>query len=90
MIKKYFKITNEIGIHARPATSLVNEAMKHKCEITLSAVKKTVDLKSIMGLMSLGVYSGVTIEICCDGEDEAEAIKALADKIFELRLGKEV
>lgn len=90
MIKKYYKITNVIGIHARPATVLVNEAMKFDCDIKLSAMKKTVDFKSIMGVMSLGVYNGATIEISCDGSDEAEAIKALGNKIFELKLGKEI
>lgn len=90
MVKKYFKITNEAGIHARPATTLVNEAMKYECEILLAALKKSVDFKSIMGVMSLGVYSGTIVEISCDGEDEVEALEAMSNKLFELKLGKEV
>ena len=90
MVKKYFKITNEAGIHARPATTLVNEAMKYECEILLTALKKSVDFKSIMGVMSLGVYSGTIVEISCDGEDEVEALEAISNKLFELKLGKEV
>lgn len=90
MVKKYFKITNEAGIHARPATTLVNEAMKYECEILLAALKKSVDFKSIMGVMSLGVYSGTIVEISCDGEDEVEALEAISNKLFELKLGKEV
>ncbi|MCR5349496.1 MAG: HPr family phosphocarrier protein [Acholeplasmatales bacterium] len=90
MIKKYFRITNETGIHARPATTLVNVAMEFKCDITLSALKHEVDFKSIMGVMSLGIYSGTAIEVKCDGEDEAEAMKAIGDKILSLGLGKEV
>jgi phosphotransferase system HPr-like phosphotransfer protein len=40
--------------------------------------------------MSLGVYSGTTITISCEGEDEADAMQAIKDKIFELGLGKEI
>ena len=73
MVLKNFRITNETGIHARPATALVNVAMEFECDITLSALKKSVDLKSIMGVMSLGIYSGTTIEIKAVGADEVEA-----------------
>lgn len=90
MILKNFRITNETGIHARPATALVNTAMEFECDIVLSALKKSVDLKSIMGVMSLGIYSGTTIEIKATGVDEAKAIKALTDKIAEMNLGKEI
>lgn len=90
MVKKLFKITNESGLHARPATILVNVAVNYKSEIRLNALKKTIDFKSIMGVMSLGVYSGTTIEIIADGEDEKDAIEALKDKILELKLGKEI
>lgn len=90
MVKKLFKITSESGLHARPATILVNVAVNYKSEIRLNALKKTIDFKSIMGVMSLGVYSGTTIEIIADGEDEKEAIEGIKEKILELKLGKEI
>ena len=90
MVKKSFRITNEQGIHARPATKLVNVAMKFESVITLSASKKTVDFKSIMGVMSLGIYSGTSIEIKCEGQDENEALDALSKEIIALNLGKEI
>ncbi len=90
MVKKLFKITSESGLHARPATILVNVAVGFKSDIKLNALKKTIDFKSIMGVMSLGVYSGTTIEVIADGEDEALAIEAIKDKILELKLGKEI
>lgn len=89
MVKKSFKITNENGIHARPATTLVNEAMKYKADITLTALRKTVDFKSIMGVMSLGIYTGVLIEIACDGEDEVEALEGIKKELLDLNLGVE-
>ena len=88
MVKKSFRITNENGVHARPATSLVNEAMLYKSDITLEALRKKVDLKSIMGVMSLGIYSGVTIEVVANGEDEVEALEGIKKQIISLGLGK--
>lgn len=90
MERKSFRVTNETGIHAKPATMLVNLTMKYDCDINLTAFKKTVDFKSIMGVMSLGIYSGTTIEITCDGADEKEAIAAIKAKIIELGIGKEI
>ena len=90
MIKKSFSITSEKGIHARPATALVNAAMAYECDITLSALRRTVDFKSIMGVMALGIYSGTTIEIKCDGKDEQEAMDALTDTLVKQGLGKEL
>lgn len=90
MIKRSFKITSETGIHARPATSLVNEAMKYSSLITLSALKKTVDFKSIMGVMALGIYTGVIIEVTCEGDDENQAIEGISKQIVSMNLGKEI
>ncbi len=90
MVKRTFRITNENGIHARPATTLVNEAMKYDCEVKLTAFKKTVDFKSIMGVMSLGIYSGTTIEIKTEGSDEDKAAFGLAKLICDLGLGVEI
>lgn len=90
MLRKSFRITSETGIHARPATQLVNAAMKYSCDITLTALKKTVDFKSIMGVMALGIYSGTAIEIKCDGKDEEEAMDSITDTIIKSGLGKEL
>lgn len=90
MIKKSFRVISETGIHARPATQLVNVAMVFKCDITLTALRRTVDFKSIMGVMALGIYSGTTIEIKCDGPDENEAMDAITNTIVKAGLGKEL
>ena len=89
MVKRSFKITSESGVHARPAIMLVNTAMQFECEITLGVLKKVVDLKSIMGLMSLGINQGTVIEIACDGIDEENALEVLSQKLIELKLGIE-
>lgn len=90
MISRKFKITSESGVHARPATALVNLCMQYDSDITLETLKKEVDFKSIMGVMSLGIYSGMSITIKAEGSDEEEAIAAISNKILELNLGKEI
>lgn len=87
-MEKLYLVTSEYGIHARPATRLVNLAMTFHSEIFLTAMEKTVNLKSIMGLMSLGIYKGETIKISASGVDQEKAIEALTDFILTEGLGR--
>ena len=79
MASKDFHIVAETGIHARPATLLVQTASKFASDITLEYKGKSVNLKSIMGVMSLGVGKDAEITIYADGSDEADAISAITD-----------
>lgn len=79
MEKRDFHVIAETGIHARPATLLVQSASKFNSDIQLTYKDKSVNLKSIMGVMSLGVGQGADVTISADGDDEAEAIAALED-----------
>lgn len=79
MVEKQFKITSETGIHARPATLLVQTASKFDAELHLIYNEKQVNLKSIMGVMSLGVGGNAEVKIVAEGSDEAEAIKSLEE-----------
>lgn len=79
MEKREFKVIAETGIHARPATLLVQAASKFISDINLEYSGKSVNLKSIMGVMSLGVGQGSEISISAEGDDEKEAIDAIAD-----------
>lgn len=87
-MEKSFFITSEYGIHARPATRLVNLAMSFQSDIRLDAMGKSVNLKSIMGLMSLGIYKGEEVRVNAEGPDAEEAIKALTDFIITESLGR--
>ncbi|MFA5560475.1 MAG: HPr family phosphocarrier protein [Acholeplasmataceae bacterium] len=89
-MKKTFLITSEYGIHARPATRLVNLAASFACDVDLSALGRTINLKSIMGLMSLGIYKGEIVTIKTDGEDQEEAIAAIAVFMKKEAIGEEV
>ncbi|MBS0950313.1 phosphocarrier protein HPr [Weissella minor] len=79
MESREFNIVAEAGIHARPATLLVQAASKFASDITLSYQGKDVNLKSIMGVMSLGVGQGADVTISADGDDAADAISAIAE-----------
>jgi phosphocarrier protein len=79
MEKRDFHITAPTGIHARPATLLVQAASRFNSDISLECNGKSVNLKSIMGVMSLGVAQGSDVTITADGEDAVEAMKTITE-----------
>ena len=74
MASKDFHIVAETGIHARPATLLVQTASKFASDITLDYKGKAVNLKSI-----LGVGQGADVTISAEGADADDAIAAIAE-----------
>lgn len=83
MEKRTFTITADTGVHARPATLLVNQAGQFESEVELIYNNKKVNLKSIMGVMSLGIPKGAEITITADGSDEEGALKAIEAVLLE-------
>jgi phosphocarrier protein len=81
MAEKQFKVIAETGIHARPATLLVQTASKFDSEINLEYKGKKVNLKSIMGAMSLGVGQGADIKITTEGSDAEDALRSLEETL---------
>ena len=81
MLERKFKIVAETGIHARPATLLVQAAGKFDSEIILEYKGRSVNLKSIMGVMSLGVGKGAEITISATGSDEKDALNTLTETV---------
>ena len=81
MVEKTFTVTAETGIHARPATLLVQAAGKFDSEINLAYKEKKVNLKSIMGVMSLGIGKGAEITISAEGSDENDALNTPAETL---------
>jgi phosphocarrier protein len=81
MAEKQFTVTSESGIHARPATLLVQTASRFNSNINLEYNGKKVNLKSIMGVMSLGIGQGSEIKISAEGSDADEALKSLEETL---------
>lgn len=72
-------VVDPVGLHARPATVAVNAASKFKSEIKINFKGKSVNMKSIMGVMSLGIPTQSEIVISAEGEDENEAIETIEE-----------
>ncbi|MEI4789381.1 HPr family phosphocarrier protein [Bacillus sp. FJAT-53060] len=81
MVEKTVTIQLKTGLQARPAALFVQEANRFGADIFLEKDGKKVNAKSIMGLMSLAISSGVTVTLLADGADEQEAMDALTDFI---------
>lgn len=74
MIKKEITIQIPNGLEARPVALLVQVASQYKSTIYVESEEKKVNAKSIMGMMTLGLFTGETVTVHADGEDEADAI----------------
>lgn len=74
-------VENTSGIDAKMAQKIVQKASDYESDMTLKYLGKEVDLKSILGIMSLAVLDGAQIEIEAYGDDADEAIAALQEMI---------
>lgn len=74
-------ITNKVGLHARPASMLVQTAARFQSKIQAQYGEKTTNAKSLLGILTLGATSGVTILVRAEGEDAEQAIIALTDLV---------
>ena len=74
MIKQEITIQIPNGLEARPVALLVQVASQYGSEIYVESENRKVNAKSIMGMMTLGLYAGETVTVTANGEDEEEAI----------------
>ena len=81
MVKKEMTITNNIGLHARPATFFIQKANAYKASIWVEKDDRRVSAKSLLGVLSLGIAKGMTVLLIADGQDEEDALRGLSDLI---------
>ncbi|MGX7071992.1 HPr family phosphocarrier protein [Helcococcus kunzii] len=74
-------IKNEIGLHARPASLFIQEAIKYSSNIAVIKDEKNYNGKSIMSILSMSAGQGQEITIKATGEDEEEAVNGLINLI---------
>ena len=74
-------IKNEIGLHARPASLFIQEAIKYSSNIAVIKDEKIYNGKSIMSILSMSAGQGQEITIKATGEDEEEAVNGLINLI---------
>jgi len=78
MQQRDVEIVNKLGLHARPSAKLTQLASGFRSRIFVARNGRRVNAKSIMGVMMLAAAKGSTVTLEADGDDEAEAIEALA------------
>jgi len=84
MLSKDVVVNNGTGLHARPATLLVKKASSFKSDVSIEFNGKKANVKSLIGVLSLGVTKGATITVVASGDDEALAVEEIAGLIANL------
>ena len=81
MYESELRIINRLGLHARAAAKFVSLASTFASDIQLEREGRTVNGKSIMGVMMLAASQGTVLTLKIDGEDEEEAGRQLTDLV---------
>ena len=77
MVKRDVVITNNIGLHARPATFFIQKANSFHSSIWIEKDDRKVNAKSLLGVLSMGIAKGMTVTLIADGQDENRALDSL-------------
>ena len=89
MMTRECVIRNRLGLHARAAAKFVHTATRYSSQIRISRAGRTMDGKSIMGVLLLAASAGSTVVITADGADEVDAVDALC-RLVEGGFGEEL
>jgi len=88
MISRNVTIINQLGLHARAATRLVNCASGFVAEIIVKKGARSVNGKSIMGVLTLAAATGADLTIKAEGADEEQALNAVV-RLINNRFGED-
>lgn len=77
MVSSAVTVNNSVGLHARPATFFIQRANSFKSSVWVEKDDRRVNAKSLLGVLSLGIVKGTSINIIADGIDEDDAVKTL-------------
>jgi phosphocarrier protein HPr len=88
MLEREIRVTNTLGVHARPASKIVQTANQYKAKISLIKDRATADAKSILHVMMLGANFDTSVLIRASGDDEKAAVDAIA-ALFEQKFNEE-
>ncbi len=78
-MEKQILVKSTVGLHARLAAKVVQTASKFEVDIELHYNDKVIDIKSILGLMSLAIPSGQNVKVVAHGKDAEQAINEIAE-----------
>jgi len=77
-------VSNPKGLHARPATLLVRKAASFKSDIGIEFMGKKANIKSLIGILSLGVGANNLVNVIANGADEKLALEEIINLIKSL------
>lgn len=86
-VQETFEVMNELGLHARPATRIVQTASRFRSEVTLSRDGQTANAKSVMGVLLLLCPKGSRVDVRAQGDDAHDAVTAIG-ALFASRFGE--
>ena len=89
MNEQNVKIVNKLGLHARPASLIVQTAMGFSSNIYIIKDEIKVDAKSIMGILMLAAACGTELKLQTEGADEEQALVKMVE-IFNNGFGEEI
>ena len=81
VVETSITITNQVGLHARPARLLVQTAARFHSRIEVRCHEKTANAKSIVGVLKLGAVLGDTLQVRVEGDDAEQAMSALTSLV---------
>ena len=87
MIQQTITISNKLGLHARASAKLSKLAASFPCEVWLARGSRRINAKSIMGVMMLAAGLDAHVVLETSGEQEQEAMQAIAD-LFADKFGE--
>ena len=85
MVTKEVMVSNPKGLHARPATLLVRKAASFKSDIGIEYMGKRANIKSLIGILSLGVGPNNSVNVIANGADEKLALEEIVNLIKSLK-----
>lgn len=79
MVNGKFTIRSETGLHLRPASDICTLALNYPCKIELKIDDRTINAKSLLGVLSACIKYEDEIELICTGEKEREAFDEISE-----------
>jgi len=81
------QVKNALGLHTRPATTIVKLLQNCKCDVYFTHKRETINAKSILSILMLAARKNSKITITVEGEDAGDTLERLV-VAFENRFGE--
>ena len=81
MLTREVQIINSVGLHARPATFFIQKAQSYKSSVWVEKDDRRINAKSLLGVLSMGITTGTSVNLIAEGPDETEAVEALSEML---------